>query len=1046
MIKNLPVRAKLITSLTIPILLICVFAGIYFWQYIKSTQETDDAILVIQQSMSINALVHEIQAERGLSAALVIEPYARLEQQVLKQRIKTDQQLVLFNQLLQNNPAINLLAEQNDIDNQQQIITMLRKVVDSGENDRFESYTQLVAGNLEFVSAMQKHVVNNHSLVDLNYYVPLLWFKEFAGLERGSFNRIYKSDNFNQYTFAKLYSLREKQQLIFSQLQRLIPSSFKDDLERITDYTRNGKLNSMLEKARYESQKQDVLNKARSYFGLINHYFKGYLLRRDPIYYQQFMNQYQDAFNILSTYKSMDYNNQQMQVLFDILEQYKQVVERLDPKIIDKTQVAKIDADFVKIEYLALESIGLIRHDVLNINFEDWWLAATQRIDIIDGIINSTSEQYIDLVMQLKRDKYKSLFFELSAIFIVVFIGVVFAYRTIHQVLQELQLFAVQMKAIDSASSNKRLSIHSDSHLMTDVVDTFNNIVTSMDAAQHDHLLSSAFFNSAGEGMVISDKSNHIEMINPAFTRMTGFEKEDLLGSTILNLLTDKFDNKLLHKVIMQALLNSESWESEVKIRDKTDCYRSVFLSVAAVKDKDDCISHYIYLLKNLDKWKKHEEEIWVKANFDSLTNLPNRNMGLEKLKQVVEHSKRSGVIAAVMFIDLDNFKIINDSLGHSAGDELLCHVSERLRKNIRATDIVCRLGGDEFVVIVSEIKHVSEVKVLADKLISEISKPYLLQNQHEGFISASIGITLTPNDGSDVEILLRNADIAMYHAKDLGRNNSQFYTQQLNQKITARMEIEQELRRGLKRDEFISHYQPIFAIKTKEIIGVEALIRWQHHEKGLIYPGDFIDIAEETGIVIDFGNLMISQTLIQLHTWQAQGIYIHAAVNLSSKQFSPEHAENLVNLISSELQKYNIAGEYLHIEITERVFMKNIDLVTDTLVKLRNLGIKIHLDDFGTGYSSLKYLINFPVDYLKIDRSFISRISDNGKARKVIKTIVAMTSELELKVVAEGIENQKEYEFLAKLGCDYGQGYWFASAASADELVLPSALNKGPQ
>lgn len=641
------------------------------------------------------------------------------------------------------------------------------------------------------------------------------------------------------------------------------------------------------------------------------------------------------------------------------------------------------------------------------------------------------------MVMKVKRDKYQTLLIEISFMLMIIFIGAYLAYRTIHQVLQELHMLTEKMKSINSDGGNKRLDIHSDSNLITDVVETFNDIVTSIDVTQHEHLLSSAFFNSAGEGMVISDKYNNIEMINPAFTRMTDFQQQDLLSKSILYFLTDKYDNKLAHKVIMQAVLEKGSWESEVKIKDKSGQTSSVFMSVAAVKDKDNRVTHYIYLLKNLDKWKKYEEEIWVKANFDSLTGLPNRDMGMEKLRQVVEHSKRYRIMAAVMFIDLDNFKLSNDSLGHSAGDELLCHVSERLRENIRATDIVCRLGGDEFVVILSEIKYVNEVKVLADNLIAEISKPYLLQNEHDGIISASIGITLTPDDAIDVETLLKNADTAMYHAKELGRNNSQFYTPSLNQKVTARMVLEQDLYRGLMRDEFISFYQPIVALSSKDVIGVEALIRWNHPEKGLVYPGDFIDLAEEVGIVIDFGNLMIIQTIMQLKAWQDQGVYIHAAINLSSKQFVQEHAESLVQLVEHELLKNNVAGEYLHIEITERVLMENTDLVVKTLVRLRNLGVKVHLDDFGTGYSSLKYLINFPVDYLKIDRSFTARIGDNENARKVIKSIVAMAKELEIKVVTEGIENHCEYEFLADLGCEFGQGYLFSRPVSVDELQL---------
>ncbi|WP_392339125.1 EAL domain-containing protein [Moritella marina] len=1037
--RTLSVKAKLIISLAIPTLFVCVIIAMYIAQHIKSARDADAAIVVVQQSMLINALVHEIQAERGLSASLFTSKDEGLKQRLDAQRQQTDQQFILFNQLIADNKAVKRLAQQHNVINLQHHITSIRHAIDADNRDQFNNYTQAVASNLNVISALQEAVSDSELLLNLEFYIPLIWFKEFASLERGSFHGIYNAKDFNQVALARLFGLRDKQELIFLQLQRLIPGALKDDLSKIAAYGRDSKLSQIMNQAKFESKKQDLLNEGRSYFGLINHYFKGYLLRRDQVYYQQFMAVYQDAFSMLSAYKQMDYANPQIAVLFDTLERYRLVIEGLDKVVIDKDEISGIDATFLVLEDSAIESMDLVRDDILHIRFTDWWEGSTQRIDIIEGIIDSTSNQYISTLEGLQRKKQQQLWLEITLILTILLVGVGLAYRTVNQVIQELCMFTDKMKSLNSSGCHKKLDIHTDSHLVTDVVDTFNDIVTSIDVTQHEHLLSSAFFNSAGEGMVVSDKHNNIEMINPAFTRMTGFSKQDVLSKSILYFLVDKYEQKIAHKTIMRTLIAKGCWESEVKITDKNNDTSSVFISVAVVKDKDANISHYIYLLKNLDKWKRYEDEIWVKANFDSLTNLPNREMGLEKLKQVVEHSKRYRIMAAVMFIDLDNFKLINDSLGHSAGDELLCHVSERLRQNVRATDIVCRLGGDEFVVILSEIKYVNEAKVLADKLIAEISKPYLLQEKHDGVISASIGITLTPDDASDVETLVKNADTAMYHAKELGRNNSQFYTPELNKKVTARMALEQALYRGLMRDEFISYYQPIFEIDSKKVIGVEALIRWNHPEKGLVYPGDFIDLAEEVGVVIDFGNLMITQTVLQLQAWQAAGIYIHAAINISSKQFAPGHAERLVELVACELQKYNIPGEYLHIEITERVFMENTELVADTLQKLRNLGVRIHLDDFGTGYSSLKYLINFPVDYLKIDRSFIARIGDNDNARKVIKSIVAMTKELELKVVAEGIEEQSECEFLAQLGCEYGQGFWFARPVAVDELSLPS-------
>ena len=337
--RSLSVKAKLIISLAVPTVLIFAFVTVYIGQYIKSSRESDNVILVIQQSIAINALVHEMQAERGLSAAQIIEPSTRLKQQLLAQRLQTDQQLKLFQILVQNNTAIKSLAQQNHAVNQQTIIADIRESVDIDKHDTFELYTRLIANNLKLVSAMQEQVRSEELAFNMDYYVPLIWFKEFASIERGTFHRIYKLESFNQNTLAQLFSLRDKQELIFLQLQRLSPKEFKGDLARLTDSRRTAKVNQMIQQAKFESKKQDVLDEARSYFSLISHYFKSYLLRREPIYYTQFMKIYQDGYKALETYRSMDYANSEIAVLFEILDRYKMVIESLDkqkmPKIIN---------------------------------------------------------------------------------------------------------------------------------------------------------------------------------------------------------------------------------------------------------------------------------------------------------------------------------------------------------------------------------------------------------------------------------------------------------------------------------------------------------------------------------------------------------------------------------------------------------------------------------------------------------------------------------------------------------------------------------------
>jgi diguanylate cyclase (GGDEF)-like protein len=440
---------------------------------------------------------------------------------------------------------------------------------------------------------------------------------------------------------------------------------------------------------------------------------------------------------------------------------------------------------------------------------------------------------------------------------------------------------------------------------------------------------------------------------------------------------------------------------------------------------------------------KKSEKRILQLAFYDSLTGLPNQTSYRDRLQQVIAHARRYNRIAAVLFLDLDNFKRINDTLGHRAGDHLLKLVSERLNGTIRSSDTlsrngldkfqstVARQGGDEFTLILTEIRNPEDAAKVAHRLVRKLSEPYKLEG-YEVFITVSIGIAIFPVDGEDIDSILMNADAAMYHAKKQGKNNFQFYRLTMNERAMERLNLENDLRKALERDELLLHFQPKVGIESGKVVGMEALIRWQHPEIGMVSPAEFIPMAEETGLIVPIGEWVLQAACAQINAWQAQGLApIPVSVNISSQQF--QHQELLIT-IGRLLESSGIPPERLMLEITESVIMQNTDSTFDILNTLTAMGLRLLIDDFGTGYSSLSYLKRLPVFAIKIDRSFINDIATNPDDAAIIKAIIAMAQNLKLKVVAEGVETEEQLAFLRDEQCDVMQGYLFSRPLPAEE------------
>lgn len=543
--------------------------------------------------------------------------------------------------------------------------------------------------------------------------------------------------------------------------------------------------------------------------------------------------------------------------------------------------------------------------------------------------------------------------------------------------------------------------------------------------------LTSTVFQTATEAVMICDKHYKIQAVNEAFTKITGFDSHEVINQTP-EILSAGLKNESIYKNIQHQLDENNQWQGEISNRRKSGEIYFEWLSITALRDNSGEIDAFVALFSDITKRKKAESKIYQQANYDSLTGLANRNLFLDRFEQALNKAERDHSYVTLLFIDLDGFKHVNDTLGHSQGDLLLKQTAQRLSATLRKSDTITRIGGDEFAVLISTEKCDFNIRKVAGKIQTAIARPFELENA-QGFVSASIGITSYPNDGKDVETLMRKADSAMYKAKANGKNNFQFFTAEMDEKALKRRALESELRLAIEKQQFIVHYQAIFDTEKNHIYASEALVRWQHPEKGLLSPFHFIGLAEELGLIADIGEFVLNTACDCAASWHKSFDNAPSiSVNISSMQFQ---RDGFLESIENALNKSGLPAEKLVLEITESVFIENDQKTITQLTKLAESGIKIAIDDFGTGYSSLSYLKKFPVNKLKIDRSFISDIEHNHENQALTKAIIAMGQSLKLEVIAEGVETRDQMQWLKDSECALIQGYWFAKPNNREDF-----------
>ncbi len=553
--------------------------------------------------------------------------------------------------------------------------------------------------------------------------------------------------------------------------------------------------------------------------------------------------------------------------------------------------------------------------------------------------------------------------------------------------------------------------------------------------AEKDLRMAATVFEHSTSAILITDPAGYIVQANDAFSRVSGYAVSQVLDQLPMMLMVE--DQQQAHMgYVLKQLHQRGSWEGEIWLKRRDGEHYPAWVGITAVLDDEGDLASYVCFFSDISERKASEQRIHRLAYYDALTHLPNRTLFQDRLHTALQHAERQHAWVVLMFLDLDRFKPINDSLGHAAGDRMLKDMASRLLECVAEDDTVARMGGDEFTLLLqpgaSQQAALTRAIHVAEQILASLVKPFVLEGR-EFFVTASIGIALSPQDGNELSQLMKNADTAMYHAKERGKNNFQFYQADMNASALERLELESDLRHALEQQEFTLYYQPQFSGDGKRLTGAEALLRWRHPRRGLVPPGDFIPVLEELGLVVEVGEWVIKEACQQLREWHQARVRVpKVSVNISARQFSDGQ---LGMRIANILQETGLSPACLELELTESILMREVSEAMQILDGLKRLGLSIAVDDFGTGYSSLNYLKQFPIDVLKIDRTFVDGLPSGEQDAQIARAIIAMAHSLNLAVIAEGVETYEQLEFLREHGCDEVQGYLFGRPMPASRF-----------
>ncbi|WP_158089065.1 EAL domain-containing protein [Cognaticolwellia mytili] len=1033
--------------MALPFIVITLLGANQISQHYQAYVQSKQGSQFVAMSLKLEALMVELQKERGLTEFYITAPSNLFKEKVHSQRNITDQAIKAFDsingnidkqQYIRNHLTDNRIVQLklNKLAKLIEQLYLIRLNIDKNDEiNSFNFYSSLITKAIDIIENIEVAQSNPIQSRLTSEFINLLWLIERSGQERGALNGILASKSLDVKELQYVLNYIAAQDEIVERFLSTATSEKQKLLKRILASKEHEDIVVIRTKIQQKIARDSAISQIKSLIGFngIIHHLKDYAITGNLNY----LGKVNEKLTILNQIiKQFEHNyliNQEDIVAISAMKELSTLFSSATNGAQDMSIVPSMSPQLFNTEHVQ-QALEHLQRGQLDMSDSQWWQLTTKRLNAIIKINNGIQNQ---LVQNAKLLETKSIYALASSTLVIILtlgISFLFCYLILQRLVGEIGNIVRFMKQTKHHHEfNNKITLTGNDEI-TDMERAYNELLTERQEAEHLTRISAAVFQHASEAIFITNADNIIEEVNPAFTYITGYSAEDAVGKTPKMLTSGRHD-KEFYQAMWHSITRTGSWQGEVWNRRKDGQIYPEYLAISAVKDNKGNIVQHIALFSDISKHKQYEQDIWYQANYDALTKLPNRNLLSNRLEHELGLMQRQEKKLAVLFIDLDRFKYINDTFGHSYGDELIISIAEKLSNCIRKSDTIARLGGDEFIVLLPNIAQLSDLERLATKILEEASTPVALSNGHQATVTASIGVSVYPNDANDAESLLKNADTAMYRAKELGKNRFCFYTNEMNNAMSQRMHLDMELRQAIINHEFLLHYQPILETEKNTISGVEALLRWQHPERGMIYPDEFIELAEDTGLIIEIGRQVLKQAATDLNLLHQLGYKIKMAVNISGRQCSSNSTPIEIEL-KNILSDFNISPAFFHIEITESLLIENTQKTKNTFQAIKDLGIDIYMDDFGTGYSSLSYLKQFPIDVLKIDRSFIWKMLENEADANLVKAIIMIGHNFQLKLVGEGVETKEHYDCLVSLGCDYVQGYYIARPVALEQLT----------
>jgi len=1033
------ISAKLNAFLVLPIVTLLFFSSITIFDKYQKLEQTQDVLQFSQVVQHLSILVYNLQKERGLSAGALSAKNGNYQFKLAKQRKVTMDAYSRIWSVFNNPPSyLPQKTISNFKKNRQKFkqLKFIRADIDNLiDNKFFDFYSLLISELLQEVNALHAMTTNQESNYMVSSLIYALGLEEYAAIERGLLHGALNAQRNNNNQIDNQIPIGvvnhiARQQAELSRFYNVASPKHSTLMFEAINNKKIEKFHQYRESTVNVIKQRNILNSIVSVFsfgGLI-HDYKNYVIRGDEVYVTRMKKNFSILRKQIESFKkqyplSLDGQSHLLDLL-DIIHQYESNIE-IVAQLKKQNIPAEIIDNKVKVdESTALKAISKLKYTADLMEPELWWQLATQRLSSLQSVSSTIITDIIVLEKAENKQLKSPLVFYTLSVFLVLAAASFLSQILKGRLVDQIKYIAYFMrKSRITHQSNKLLNISGQDEI-AEMAREFNQLMIERSANEKQLKLAAQVFIEAHDGIFITKTDGTIIDVNPAFCQITGYERKEVLGKNPRILNSQQQDSDF-YADMWKSIIALGYWKGEVWNRKKNGELYAELLTISSLKDSNGKTLHYMGLFSDITQIKNQHRTLEQMAHYDPLTSLPNRTLFLDRFNQAIAHADRVKNSLAVCFIDLDNFKPINDNFGHSVGDKILMEVAERIKSNLRNKDTVSRQGGDEFALLLGDVDNFSDCEDILKRIHNSLAQPFTLEgNSHK--ITASTGVTIYPHDHGDIDTLIRHADQAMYQVKLSGRHGYRLYNKEKDQQILKKQHKLNKIIKAIENEEFSLFYQPKVNMKTGHVYGVEALIRWHSPEDGLVPPMDFLPILEGTNVELLLGRWVINNAVKQIAQWQADGLMIEVSINISSDHLqSPTFIDDLKEILS----KYKgIDVSYIQLEILESSALGDLSTISNTLhICRKDLRLQVALDDFGTGYSSLTHIKSLPASIIKIDQSFVIDMLNDPNNYSIIKGVLGLANSFARDVIAEGVESTAHGLMLLMMGCEKAQGYGIA-------------------